>query len=279
LAGALEKGYIFPSVMGNVPLSWSLTFFVLAGLFLIFYLYHYWVLPFPKEDTQSHHSVAFSDIIKQFGTTFSSFFQKPGIVLSLTYLLIYRLCESQLVKMTTPFLMDSREVGGLGLSTYDIGLAYGTFGVLGLVLGGILGGIAVAKRGLRFWNLPMAVIINLPVLVFMLLSYTQPSNLGLITLYMVIEQFGYGFGFASFLLYMIYISDGEHKTAHYAICTGFMALGMMLPGMISGWIQELIGYQYFFIWVAICALPGIVVASKLNISASFGQKSNEKERD
>ncbi|MDD2799676.1 MAG: MFS transporter [Bacteroidales bacterium] len=272
LAGALEKGYLVSDVRGNVPLAWSITFYVLAGLFLLFVLYHKVVLPHPIEDVQIEKKY-FKNILHEFGLTFISFFQKKEIGIALFYFLTYRLCESQLVKMTTPFLMDVREKGGLGLSTYDIGVAYGTFGVIGLVIGGILGGIVASNKGLKFWNIPMAVIINLPVLVFVILSYTQPTQLWLITLYMIVEQFGYGFGFTAFLLYMIYFSDGEHKTAHYAICTGFMALGMMLPGMISGWIQEQIGYQYFFLWVAICAIPGIAAAYLIKVDANFGKKN------
>lgn len=274
LAGALENGKLIPGVGGNTALAWSITFYLLSGLFVAFVLYHKVVLPKPETDVEREKADA-KTLLHDSLQTFVSFFRKKEIGLALTYLLTYRLCESQLVKMTTPFLMDGRDKGGLGLSTYEIGFAYGTFGVIGLVAGGILGGIAASAKGLKYWNLPMAVIINLPVLIFVIMSYTQPDDLWLITLYMVIEQFGYGFGFAAFLLYMIYIADGEHKTAHYAICTGFMALGMMLPGMVSGWIQSLIGYQWFFIWVAVCALPGIWVASRLKIDSAFGLKTKE----
>ena len=272
LAGALENGYLIPSLKGNTPLAWSITFYFLAGLFLAFVLYHKAALPHPQSDV-SKKNLSTKTVFMEFGLTFASFFRKKEIGITLFYMLTYRLCESQLVKMTTPFLMDPREKGGLGLSTYDIGFAYGTFGVIGLVAGGILGGIAASRRGLKFWNVPMAVIINLPVLVFVIMAYTQPSDLWLITIYMVVEQFGYGFGFAAFLLYMMYISDGEHKTAHYAICTGLMALGMMLPGMVSGWIQEQLGYPHFFLWVMICAIPGIFAASLIKVDEAFGKKS------
>ena len=272
LAGALENGYLIPSLKGNTPLAWSITFYFLADLFLAFVLYHKAALPHPQSDV-SKKNLSTKTVFMEFGLTFASFFRKKEIGITLFYMLTYRLCESQLVKMTTPFLMDPREKGGLGLSTYDIGFAYGTFGVIGLVVGGILGGIAASRRGLKFWNVPMAVIINLPVLVFVIMAYTQPSDLWLITIYMVVEQFGYGFGFAAFLLYMMYISDGEHKTAHYAICTGLMALGMMLPGMVSGWIQEQLGYPHFFLWVMICAIPGIFAASLIKVDEAFGKKS------
>ena len=174
--------------------------------------------------------------------------------------------------MTSPFLLDDKAVGGLALSTSEVGIVYGTIGVIALSLGGILGGIAASKHGLKFWIWWMLIAINLPDLVYVYLAATQTSNFILINICVAVEQFGYGFGFTAFMLYLIYISDGEYKTAHYAIATGLMALGMMLPGMISGWIQEELGYLNFFIWVCISTIPAFIITKFIKIDPSFGQK-------
>ena len=176
------------------------------------------------------------------------------------------------MKLASPFLLDDRQVGGLGLTTGDVGLVYGTIGILALTLGGILGGILASKKGLKYWILPMTLAINLPNLMYVYLSYATPSEFWLIAGSVAIEQFGYGFGFTAYMLFMIYFAEGKHKTAHFAISTGFMALGMMLPGMISGWLQEIIGYQNFFIWVMLCTLPGFLLIRFLKIDPSFGIK-------
>ena len=185
---------------------------------------------------------------------------------------MFRLGEAQLVKLAAPFLLDSIEAGGLALTTSQVGFVYGTAGVIALMIGGILGGIAAALKGLKFWLWWMLIAINLPDLVYIYLSLTQTSNIILISTSIIVEQFGYGFGFTAFMLYLIYISEGEFKTAHYAIATGIMALGMMLPGMISGWIQEQIGYQNFFIWVCISTIPSFIIAKFVFIDSEFGKK-------
>ena len=187
-------------------------------------------------------------------------------------MLLYRLAEAMLVKLASPFLLDTHEVGGLGLTTGQVGLVYGTVGVISLTLGGIVGGIAASRKGLKYWIWPMALSITLPNLAYLYLSWFTPESLFLINLAVAIEQFGYGFGFTAYMLYLIYFSDGEHKTAHYAICTGFMALGMMLPGMMAGWIQELIGYNHFFIFVMICTIPTLAIIPFLKIDSNFGKK-------
>ena len=177
-----------------------------------------------------------------------------------------------MAKLVTPFLVDPREVGGLGLSTAEIGLVYGTIGTIGLTLGGILGGIAASAGGLKKWIWPMALAISLPDAVFIYLSSALPDNLWLVNICVFIEQFGYGFGFTAYMLYLIYYSDGEHKTAHYAICTAFMALGLMLPGMAAGWLQEQMGYENFFWWVMGCCLVTLLVTACLKIDPEFGKK-------
>jgi len=195
--------------------------------------------------------------------------------LAIAFMLLYRLGEAMLVKMSSPFLLDPREVGGLGLTTGEVGLVYGTVGVIALTLGGIVGGIAASRKGLKYWIWPMALCITLPHLAYLYLSWFMPESMLLINMAVAFEQFGYGFGFTAYMLYMIYFSEGEHKTAHYAICTGFMALGMMLPGMIAGWLQELLGYNHFFIFVLICAIPTLAIIPFMKIDKEFGKKKAE----
>lgn len=265
LAGFLEER------SGNIAGSWSMTFFVLTALFAAFFIYHLVVLPYPAEDYERSAS-SVKDVVKAFLDTFASFFRKPQAGIAIAFMLLFRLGESQLVKLASPFLLDPREVGGLALSTTDIGFVYGTAGVVALTLGGILGGIAVAQQGLKKWLWPLALSLNLPNLAYVAMAFFQPESLWWISAGIVIEQFGYGFGFTAYMLYMIYFADGPNKTAHYAICTGFMALGMMLPGMVSGWIQDQLGYQWFFIWVMICTLPGFALLPFMKIDPTFGTR-------
>ena len=263
----------FKGISGNIRLAWSITFFILSGFFTLFFLYHRFVLPRPASD---HPTVTNSarDIFREFGRTFASFFQKKNVGLAISFMLFYRLGEAMLVKMSPPFLLDARELGGLGLTTGQVGLVYGTVGVIALTLGGIVGGIAASRKGLKYWIWPMALCITFPHLSYLYLSWFTPENLFLINIAVAIELFGYGFGFTAYMLFMIYFADGKHKTAHYAICTGFMALGMMLPGMVAGWLQELIGYNHFFIWVMICAIPTLAIIPFLKIDKEYGIKKN-----
>ncbi len=259
----------FEQKTGNIPMAWSITFYMLAALFVIFFLYHLFMLPRPTEDKEQQAS-GVPEVISAFLATFVSFFKKPQARVAIAFMLLFRLGEAQLVKMASPFLLDARDVGGLGLSTSDIGFIYGTAGIIALTLGGILGGIVVSRFGLKKWLWPLALALNVPNLVYVAMAIWQPTSLTWITSGVVLEQFGYGFGFTAYMLFMIYFSDGTNKTAHYAICTGFMALGMMLPGMISGYIQELVGYRDFFIWVVICTLPGFALLPMLKIDPAFG---------
>lgn len=248
LAGLLE------SRLGNIPLAWSLIFFLMAGLFIGLALWHKYILPKPKSDAL-RKDVTVSTLWSDFLQTFISFFRKPGIVPALIFMLTYRLGESQLVKLASPFLLDKAEAGGMGLSTGQVGFVYGTVGVVALLLGGVLGGVCIARNGLKRWIIPMALAISLPNLVYLYLAYALPESFLMVNSCVAIEQFGYGFGFTGYTMYLMQFAEGEYKTSHYAICTGFMALGMMLPGMVSGWIQEQIGYQLFFVWVMVCCLP------------------------
>ena len=248
LAGYLEK------TTGRISYAWSITFFVLAGLFLALYLYHTFILPRPSSDQPTGSQTTIQGILGEFLSTFRSFFQKEQAGIAILFMLCYRLPEAQLAKMGIPFLLDP------------------TIGIIGLTLGGIAGGIAVARHGLKRWLWPMVWAISLPDAVYVYLSYFQTQNLWIINACIFIEQFGYGFGFTAYMLYLIYFADGLHKTAHYAICTAFMALGMMLPGMIAGKLQELLGYQLFFVWIMLCTLVTFGVTALLRIDPSFGKK-------
>jgi len=256
LAGHLE------TTTGNIPFAWSITFMVLAGLFLGLWAYHKFILPRPDMDKKAEE-VSSSSLMQGFWNTFVSFFQKKQAGLAILFMLLYRLPEAQLAKMSIPFLVDPISEGGLGLTTEQIGFVQGTVGIIGLTLGGILGGIAVSRQGLKRWIWPMVCAISIPDAVYIYLSYAQPESLLIVNLCVFIEQFGYGFGFTAYMLYLIRFADGEHKTAHYAICTAFMALGMMIPGMAAGWLQETMGYQLFFVWIMVCTLATFGVTALL----------------
>jgi MFS transporter, PAT family, beta-lactamase induction signal transducer AmpG len=263
---------------GNIPLAWSITFFFLAGMFVVFFLYHRFMLPYPATDRPAPRDPdkgIFSDFIR----TFVLFFRKDRIVAILAFLLLYRFAEAQIVRLASPFLLDPQEIGGLALTTGQLGLAYGTVGLLALTIGGILGGIMAARHGLKFWLWPMVFAMNIPNLVYVYLSQMLPDSLLVISSAIALEQFGYGFGFTAYMLFMIYVSEGEHKTSHFAITTGFMALGMMVPGMFSGWIQEMIGYPNFFIWVMIATIPAFIAAYFIPLDKDFGKKENESHAE
>jgi PAT family beta-lactamase induction signal transducer AmpG len=240
-------------------------------MFLLFFLYHNYILPRPNIDKPQ----IFQDgILKEFWQTWILFFKKEGIISILAFLLLYRFAEAQLIKLASPFLLDPADAGGLNLSTSEVGFVYGTIGLVFLTAGGLLGGFLSARNGLKYWIWPMAIAINLPDIVYVLLAYFQTSNLWLINAAVAVEQFGYGFGFTAYMLFMIYISEGNHKTAHFAISTAFMALGMMIPGMFSGWLQELLGYQNFFLWIMLATIPAMLVVKFVKIDPRFGRNED-----
>jgi len=263
LAGWLQE------TTGNVVQAWSIVFGVLAVLFVLVGFYHLFILPKPAGD----HAVHDAKVTTGYFSAFGSFFRKKHIGVILGYLLLYRLAESQLLKLATPFMLDEREIGGLGLSTQQVGIFYGTIGVLALTIGGLVGGYVVSRFGLKRLLWPMIITMHVPNAVFILLALTQPENSYLIGSAVAVEQLGYGFGFTAYMMYMMLVAKGENSTAHYAICTGFMALGMMLPGMAAGWIQEKIGYVNFFWWVMLATLPSLVVTKMLKIDPGFGRKN------
>jgi PAT family beta-lactamase induction signal transducer AmpG len=268
-----ETSSSFSAISGNIPLAWSITFIILTLLFVVFFIYHKFILPYPTTDISAKKEG--TSVFSEFFRTFALFFKKKNIGLIIGFLLVYRLGESQLVKLASPFLLDSREVGGLALTTGEVGFVYGTIGILALVLGGLLGGFLAAKDGLKHWLWWMLIAINLPNAVYIYLSYALPESFFLVLASVAVEQFGYGFGFTAYMLYMIYVSDGEHKTAHFAITTAFMALGMMIPGMVSGWLQELIGYQHFFVWVIIATIPAFIITKFIPLDPEFGKEVKE----
>ncbi|WP_190809232.1 MFS transporter [Flagellimonas sp. S3867] len=265
-AGFLENKY------GDNTKAWSMTMICAAVLMLLLTISNFFAAPkFEQSSNITQEKPAgFLDV-------FASFFKKKQIWIALAFILSYRLGESQLVKMASPFLLDTLDVGGLEYSTEAVGTIYGTVGVIMLSLGGILGGILISRDGLKKWMLPMMLALNLPNILYALLAFTQSTSLFAVVGTVVLEQFGYGFGFAAFLIYLIYIAEGVSKTSHYAIATGFMALGMMLPGMLSGYIQEWLGYDGFFLWVVIAAIPAFLILRFLKYPEDYGKKSNSDD--
>ena len=261
-------GY-FETITGNIVYAWSTVFGFLSAFFIIISIYHLRVLPFPQNDGEKSIKNT-KDIFSEYFFIVKTYFKKPKIILTIFFILLYRFGEAQLVKIAPLFMLDSRSAGGLNLTTSEYGFIYGTLGVAMLTIGGIIGGFFIAKHGLKFWILWMAIAMKLPDLAYVYMAHTQPTNLTLISILVAIEQLGYGFGFTAYLLYMMMISEGENKTTHYAICTGIMALGMMIPGMFSGAIQESFGYVSFFYWVMISTIPGLILIKFLSIDEKFG---------
>ena len=270
IAGILE------SRMNNIPVAWQLTLLITSVIFAILTLWHIFFVPRPANDISSLSSrgsqVSVRTIVREFIRTFITYFQKKGVFIAILFMLCYRLPEAFLIKMINPFLVAPLEKGGLALPTEDVGIVYGTIGILFLTIGGILGGWFASSRGLKGSLWWMVGCMTLPCLSFVYLSIFQPSNLVAIATSIAIEQFGYGFGFTAYMLYMMYFSEGEFKTAHYAICTAFMALSMMLPGMVAGYLQEAVGYVNFFLIVMLCCLATIGVSTLIKIDSSYGIK-------
>lgn len=266
--------------------AWSTVFYIMAIAFLFLSVYHFAFLPNDKKNVEMHgrtsqngtdaqKTVELDGIVASLKNNFKSFFAKftgRELILALLFIFTYRLGEAQLGKIAQLFLKDTYENGGLGLSLTDVGNIYGLVGVIALMTGGVLGGIAVSRYGLKKMMFPMLLFMNIPNVVYIFLSSTQTAFLPTIYIMVAIEQFGYGFGFTAFTLYLVYISQGKYSTTHYAICTGLMALGMMIPGMIAGYMQETLGYTNFFVWVCICTIPPFFIAPLLKIDKEFGVK-------
>jgi MFS transporter, PAT family, beta-lactamase induction signal transducer AmpG len=274
---------------GHVVQAWSLVFWLLAGLFAFAAAYHAWALPRPAIDQPAPLTGARSATFwVDFAAVFAAFFRKPEVGRILAFLLLYRFAEAQLLKLVTPFLLDPRDVGGLGLRTQDVGIAYGTVGIIALTLGGLLGGWVISRLGLKRVLWPLVLCMHVPNSVFVALAVWQPTELWLVSAAIATEQFGYGFGFTAYMVFMLMVAGGTgdpqgakaadgsslHKTAHYALCTGFMALGMMLPGMWAGWLQDQLGYTQFFIWACVATLPSFAAAALIRIDPEFGRKAD-----
>ena len=267
LAGELQER------TGSMQTAWSVVFGVLTVLFVAMAVYHWLVLPRPPTAVRGAGHAKLGELSQGFLQVFAEFFKRPGILVVLGFLLLYRFPEAQLLKLATPFLLDKAELGGLGLSTKAVGIAYGTVGLTALTLGGLLGGWVISKVGLKRALWPLILLMHVPNAVFVFLAMAQPQDVVMVSAALAVEQFGYGLGFTAYLLYMILVSDGPHKTAHYAICTGFMALGMMLPGMWSGWLQQQLGYLPFFVWVLVATVPSFAMAALIKIPEGFGKKA------
>jgi PAT family beta-lactamase induction signal transducer AmpG len=266
-AGIIDRSY------GDVHVAWKMTLILAAVIFACVTLYHVWSLPKPSSD-QMNAPQSTSQIFNGFARTFKTFFQKKYILWAIAFMLLYRLPEAFLVKMMNPFMLNGMADGGLALTKEEVGLIYGTIGIFALTVGGILGGFAASKWGLKKSLWPMALSLALPCLSFVFLAMFQPENNWVIGSCVALDQFGYGFGFTAYMLYLIYFSDGEFKTAHYSICTGFMALSMMLPGLVAGYVQEWLGYTNFFIFVMVCCLMTVLVTFKIRsiVDPEFGKK-------
>ena len=265
LAGTLRDA------SGSFTYAWSVVFFVLGAMFIAAALLHHIVLPRPAADHAAPRNAQF---VAEFFAVFAAFFRKKDIAVILTFLLLYRFAEAQLLKLAAPFLLDARGVGGLGLTTQQLGIAYGTVGVAALTVGGILGGVYISRVGLKRALWPLLFAMHVPNLAYVALALWLPQSLWFVGGAIAVEQFGYGFGFTAYMVYMLMVAsqDAEHRSAHYAICTGFMALGMMLPGMAAGWLQTQLGYTNFFIWVCVATLPSFGAAALLKIDPAFGRR-------
>ncbi|MDE6804125.1 MAG: MFS transporter [Muribaculaceae bacterium] len=280
LAGHLEQ------TMSSVGRAWSMVFALLSVLFLLMALWHSRMMP-PVTSDHAEPGVTARTIVRDFADTFVTFFRRPGIAGALAFMLLYRLPEALCVKFVPVFLVAPRKAGGLALTTAQVGWVNGTVGVIALLAGGITGGLAIAAGGLRRWLWPMALSLTLPCALYCWLALVQPDSFLSVNIAIGIEQFGYGFGFTAFMLYLLYFSRGDCATSHYAFCTAFMALGMMLPGMAAGAVFDLLapldlltppcgerGFFNFFCGVMLCCLPTFVVCSLVHIDPSFGRKKD-----
>ncbi len=257
----------------NMPMAWQVTMVITAVIFAIMAVWHVFFTPRPDTDKPNAETTA-KDIVTGFGKAFATYFTKPALWVAIAFMLLYRLPEGFLMKMIYPFLLGARETGGLGMTMQELGVVYGAIGVIFLLLGGILGGYYISKVGLKkaFWW--MALAMTLPCLSFVYLSMFLPTNMVYIAIAIAIEQFGYGFGFTAYMMYMMFFSEGEFKTSHYAICTSFMALSMILPGLVAGYIQEAIGYQHFFWMVIACSVATFTVTflARRIVDGNYGKK-------
>ena len=280
LAGNLQVLFRY-----SIPYSWSLMFYGVAGIFIALWLWHSYAMPrvetTPSPFTTDTNSLTPhpSNLTKELLDVVKTFFSKFPLretVIALLFMLLYRMPEGLLAKVSALFLIDSHGAGGLGLSPQEYGLVQGTVGIVGLTLGGILGGMAAGRDGLKRWLWPMVCAITLPDIVYVYMSYALPESLGVVNVCVFFEQFGYGFGFTAYMLYLIYYSQGAYKTSHYALCTALMALSMMIPGLFAGALQEWVGYRWFFIIVMLFCAVTFIVTALIKIDPEFGKKKSKE---
>ncbi len=285
IAGALE------TVAGGKAGAWVWTVAGCAAFFGVVSIWHMFILPYSQADRavggEEAGKKSIGTILAEFGGSFVTFFKKKNVLLAMLFMLLYRLPEAQVVKLCQPFMLASRDAGGLGMTAAEVGFAYGTLAIIGLTIGGIIGGICASRGGLKKWIWPMALATSLNCVAYIVLSNLQPdyalaSGKAITYSCIILEQFAYGFGFTAFMLFMMYFAEGPYKTSHYAICTAFMALGMMLPGMAAGWIKEsLMGNSYinFFWWVLACNLATWAVTAlvRRHIDPKYGAKEPTKK--
>jgi len=272
LAGQLQLVY-----RDRAAFTWSLVFYGVAGLFIAIWLYHAYIMPRPKADAPRADTTA-AEVWRGVKEMFASLLHKMPprpLLFALLFMLLYRFPEAMLTKMSTTFLLRPGSAGGLGLSPQEFSLAYGTVGLVGLLLGGIVGGWLASRDGLKRWLWPMVMAITLPDLVYVYMSYALPDSLVLVSAMLFVEQFGYGLGFTALTLYMLYFAQGAYKTSHYAICTGISYLGLLLPGMVSGWLKDAVGYRQFFIIVMAFCIVTFAVTALIHIDPNFGKKQAE----
>jgi PAT family beta-lactamase induction signal transducer AmpG len=249
LAGRIE------AATGNIPRSWAIVLAASGGIFILAFLYHSFILPRPASDAPRSPETAAQG--NSFREVFGAYFKQEKVGVLIAFILLYRLGEAMLLKLVAPFLLDGRGAGGMGLTTSEVGVVYGTVGILSLVVGGVVGGWLISRFGMRRCLWPLALVLNLPDLFYVYLAFTQPG-VAMVYPLVALEQFGYGMGFTVFTVYLMYSAEGPYVTSHYAISTGIMALGMMLPGFLSGWLQETVGYRAFFVVVCILTVPGML---------------------
>lgn len=277
LAGIIAKGQlvilagVLQAWTGSFSTAWLLVFFAVAAFITVLGIYHRVMLPRPAAD-QPGDAATWVEFKANFFSVFAGFFRRPGIGMLLGFLLLFRFGEAQMLPVSQLFMLDPRSRGGLGLTDVQYGWIYVHIGVVALIGGGLLGGWVVARNGLKSWLWPMLLAIHLPDAIFIWLACAQPQNLTVIGAGVAVEQFGYGFGFTAFMLYMLYIARGRHATAHYALCTGFMAAGMMIPGLWSGWLQQHLGYRHFFLWVILATIPSFLIATRIPLEPAFGKR-------
>ncbi len=270
LVGKMQEGFFGPSCT-SVASSWAVAFILLGVVMLLLGAYHSVLLP--KVEKVADEEGERTDVLTDFYLTLKSFFTRPHIISALFFILLFRLPEGLLTKIVPLFLTRTTEEGGLALSDVDFGLIYGTLGVIGLLLGGIVGGWAVSRWGLKRCLWPLVLCITLPDAVYVYLSYYPTESLWLIGTCVCVEQIGYGLGFAAYTLFLVTFSRGERSTSVFSICTAGQYLGgVMLPGMVSGFISDSLGYQQFFLLIMLLCLVTFAVTAFVKIDAPTTNK-------